>query len=138
MTLTHNAHTDWADSSGYLGRAEGTPHNGLTDFGREVVREMNRLGMIVDVSHISDKTFWDVIETTQAPVFASHSSCRALAGIPRNMTDEMIAAMAKKGGVIHINFGCEFLRINRPTPRPPTAPFPAPRLPTWWRTSTTW
>ena len=125
MTLTHNAHTEWADSSGYLGRVEGTPHNGLTDFGREVVREMNRLGMIVDVSHISEKTFWDVMETSRAPVFASHSSCRALAGIPRNMTDEMIAAMAKTGGVIQINFGCEFLSqksadaalAKRPVPR---------------------
>jgi len=84
-------------------------HNGLTDFGKQVVAEMNRLGMIVDVSHVSDKTFWDVLETGRAPVFASHSSCRAICRVPRNMTDEMIVAMAKKGGVIQINFNSAFL-----------------------------
>ncbi|MSV29843.1 MAG: membrane dipeptidase [Bryobacterales bacterium] len=104
MTLTHNNNNNWADSSGSPAK-----HNGLTAFGREVVREMNRLGMIVDVSHTSDKTFWDALETSKAPVFASHSSCRALCDVPRNMTDEMIAAMAKKGGVIQINFNCGFL-----------------------------
>jgi membrane dipeptidase len=66
--------------------------------------------MVVDISHVSDKTFWDVIETSQAPPFASHSSCRALADVPRNMTDEMIRALAKKGGVIQINFSCGFLK----------------------------
>jgi len=81
----------------------------LTDFGKQVVAEMNRLGMIVDVSHVSDKTFWDVLETGRAPVFASHSSCRAICRVPRNMTDEMIVAMAKKGGVIQINFNSAFL-----------------------------
>jgi membrane dipeptidase len=104
MTLTHSSSHTWADSSGDKGK-----HNGLTSFGRNVVKEMNRLGMMVDVSHVSDKTFWDVIETSAAPVFASHSSCRALSNIPRNMTDEMIVAMARKGGVIQINFGCEFI-----------------------------
>lgn len=104
MTLTHNNTNNWADSSGAPAR-----HNGLTGFGKEVVREMNRLGMIVDVSHVADKTFWDALATSRAPVFASHSSCRALADVPRNMTDEMIAAMARKGGVIQINFNCGFL-----------------------------
>ncbi len=125
MTLTHVNSNDWADSVGFFKPPEGTPHNGLTQFGREVVREMNRLGMIVDVSHASDKTFWDVLETSRAPVFASHSSCRALSDLPRNLTDEMIAALAKKGGVVQINFGCEFLsqkaadaaRARRPVPR---------------------
>jgi len=106
MTLTHSNHNNWAESSGE-GPAAKQP--GLTAFGRQVVLEMNRLGMMVDVSHVSDKTFWDALETSQAPVFASHSSCRALSNIARNMTDEMIQALARKGGVIQINFGCEFL-----------------------------
>lgn len=109
MTLTHMNHNGWADSGGYVNPAPGAPNNGLSDFGRRVIAEMNRLGMIVDVSHVSDKTFRDVLETSRAPVFASHSSCRALCDIPRNLTDEMIAALAKKGGVVQINFGCEFL-----------------------------
>ncbi len=109
MTLTHSNTNDWADSSGDMDDPKVTHHGGLTDFGRDVVREMNRLGMMVDVSHVSDDTFWDVIETSSAPVIASHSSCRALTNIARNMTDEMIVALAKKGGVVHINFGCEFL-----------------------------
>jgi membrane dipeptidase len=104
MTLTHSASHTWADSSGDKGK-----HNGLTAFGREVVKEMNRLGMMVDISHVADKTFWDVLEISAVPVFASHSSCRALSNIPRNMTDDMIVALAKKGGTIQINFGCEFL-----------------------------
>lgn len=105
MTLTHSNSNHWADSSGDPNK----PNNGLSPFGKEVVREMNRLGMIVDISHVSDKTFWDALETSQAPVFASHSSCRAVSPAPRNMTDEMIAALAKKGGVIQINFACDFL-----------------------------
>jgi membrane dipeptidase len=109
MTLTHSNTNDWADSSGDIRRAGVKHHNGLTEFGKEVVREMNRLGMMVDVSHVSDKTFQDVLEVSRAPVFASHSSCRALSNIPRNMTDGMIAAMARRGGVIQINFGCEFV-----------------------------
>src|SRR6202011_1582989 len=84
-------------------------HNGLTDFGKQIVREMNRLGMIVDIAHVADKTFWDALEVSRAPIFSSHSSCRALANVPRNMTDEMIVALAKKGGVIQINFNCGFL-----------------------------
>src|SRR6516164_7172076 len=105
MTLTHANSNHWADSSG----DPNQPNHGLSGFGKDVVREMNRLGMIVDISHVSDKTFWDAIETSEAPVFASHSSCRAVSDVPRNMTDEMIAALAKKGGVIQINFACEFL-----------------------------
>lgn len=109
MTLTHSNTNDWADSSGDMDKAGVKHHNGLTDFGKDVVREMNRLGMMVDISHVADKTFWDALETSTAPVFASHSSCRAISNVPRNMTDDMIRALAKKGGVIQINFACEFL-----------------------------
>jgi membrane dipeptidase len=109
MTLTHSNTNNWADSSGDIDRADVPHHNGLTKFGREVIAEMNRLGMIVDVSHVSDKTFWDVLETSTSPVLATHSNCRALSNIPRNMTDEMIAAIARKGGQVNMNFGCEFL-----------------------------
>jgi membrane dipeptidase len=73
------------------------------------VAEMNRIGMIVDISHVADKTFWDALEVSKAPIFASHSSCRALSPAPRNMTDEMIAALGKKRGVVQINFSCDFL-----------------------------
>ena len=104
LTLTHSVNTDWADSSGDQPR-----HNGLTAFGKEVVRELNRLGVIVDVSHVSDKTFWDVMEVSRAPVIASHSSCRELSGHSRNMTDEMIKAMAARGGVIQINYLDQFI-----------------------------
>jgi len=109
MTLTHNNTNNWADASMDADDRTVKRHNGLTARGREVVREMNRLAMMVDVSHVSDKTFWDVLETSRAPVVASHSSCRALSNIARNMSDDMIVAMAKKGGVIQINLGCEFL-----------------------------
>ena len=104
LTLTHSANTPWADSSG-----DKPAHNGLTPFGRDVVREMNRLGMMVDISQVSDKTFYDVIETSTVPVIASHSSCRALSNAPRNMTDDMLRALAKKGGVVHINYYNGFL-----------------------------
>jgi membrane dipeptidase len=104
MTLTHMLNTDWADSS-----TDKPAHNGLTDFGKQVVVEMNRVGMMVDVSHIADKTFYDVLATSQAPVIASHSSCRALDDAPRNMTDDMIKALAAKGGVIQINYHVGFL-----------------------------
>ena len=103
MTLTHSFNTHWADSAGTQEVVEAE-HDGLTDFGRDVVHEMNRLGMMVDVSHVADSTFWDVIETSKAPVIASHSSVRALANHRRNLTDDMIRAMASKGGVIQINF----------------------------------
>ena len=109
MTLTHTNTNNWADSSGDMDKAGVQHHNGLTDFGKDVVREMNRLGMMVDISHVADKTFWDALEVSRAPIFASHSSCRALANVPRNMTDEMIIALAKKGGVVQINFNCGFL-----------------------------
>ncbi len=89
--------------------ARYTEHNGLTDFGKQVVNEMNRLGVIVDISHVSDKTFSDVLATTKAPVFASHSSCRAICNAARNMTDDMIRALAKNGGVIQINYHVGFL-----------------------------
>ena len=104
MTLTHMLNTDWADSS-----TDKPSHNGLTDFGKQVVLEMNRVGMMVDVSHIADKTFYDVLATSRAPVIASHSSCRALDDAPRNMTDDMIKALAAKGGVIQINYHVGFL-----------------------------
>jgi membrane dipeptidase len=104
MTLTHNAATEWADSSNDAPR-----HNGLTDFGKQVIREMNRLGMLVDVSHVSDPTFYDVLETSRAPVIASHSCCRALCDAPRNLDDAMIKALAARGGVIHITFHDGFL-----------------------------
>ncbi len=107
MTLTHSANTSWADSSSVKPRS-----NGLTDFGRGVVREMNRLGMMVDISHVSDKTFFDAIAVTRAPVIASHSSCRALANHSRNMTDDMIRTLAKNGGVIQINFYSAFIDDN--------------------------
>ncbi|MGC1620331.1 MAG: dipeptidase [Candidatus Acidiferrum sp.] len=104
MTLTHTGNVEWADAS-----TDKPVHNGLTEFGKEVVREMNRLGMIVDVSHVSDKTFADVLEVSKAPVFASHSDCRAICDAPRNMSDGMIRAMAAKGGVIQINYHVGFL-----------------------------
>jgi membrane dipeptidase len=104
MTLTHSGNAEWADSS-----TDKPVHNGLTAFGKDVVREMNRLGMIVDISHVSDKTFADVLEISKAPVFASHSDCRAICDAPRNMTDDMIWALAAKGGVIQINYHVGFL-----------------------------
>ena len=109
MTLTHGNTNHWADSSGDMEKTNIEHHNGLTDFGKDVVREMNRLGMMVDISHVADKTFWDALEVSSAPVFASHSSCRALSNAPRNMTDDMIRALARKGGVVDINFSCGFL-----------------------------
>jgi membrane dipeptidase len=109
MTLTHTNTNDWADSSGDFDNPAVKHHDGLTPFGRDVVREMNRLGMMVDISHVADKTFWDALEVSTAPPFASHSSCRALSNVPRNMTDDMIRALARKGGVVDINFACEFL-----------------------------
>jgi len=104
MTLTHMGNTEWADSS-----TDKAEHNGLTDFGKDVVREMNRLGVIVDISHVSDKTFYDVLATSKTPVFASHSSCRAICDAARNMTDDMIRDLAKNGGVIQINYHVGFL-----------------------------
>jgi len=104
LTLTHFKNNNWADSS------TDTPvHNGLTSFGKDVVRELNRLGVMVDISHVSDKTFYDALEVTKTPVIASHSSCRAIANSPRNMTDDMLRALAKNGGVVMINYEVSFL-----------------------------
>ena len=107
MTLTWTNHTDWADSC-----AHPPIHHGLTDFGREVVREMNRLGMIIDVAHISDETLRDVLATTSAPVAATHSSARALTGVPRNLTDDQLRAIAAQGGIAMVNFYPGFIDIH--------------------------
>jgi len=104
MTLTHSVNVEWADSS-----TDKPAHNGLTDFGKSVVREMNGLGVVVDISHVSDKTFYDTLEISKAPLFASHSSCRAICDAPRNMTDQMMKDLAAKGGVIQINYHVGFL-----------------------------
>ncbi|MDE1162588.1 MAG: dipeptidase [Acidobacteriaceae bacterium] len=109
MTLTWANSNEWADSSGDLDDESVTHHGGLTEFGRDVIREMNRLGMMVDVSHVSDATFWDVMRTTQAPIVASHSSARALANSPRNLTDEQLSAMATNDGMVMVNFYPSFL-----------------------------
>jgi len=114
MTLTHTNTNHWADATGpfYLpdfDPAAARVHDGLTDFGRAVVREMNRIGMLVDISHVSDATLADVLETSRAPVFASHSSCRALSDIPRNLTDDQIRRITAGGGVVMINIGSYFL-----------------------------
>ena len=98
MSLTHFNTHDWADSATDVAR-----HNGLSAFGRDVVAEMNRIGMMVDVSHASDNVFWDVIEMTEAPVMASHSSMRALVDHPRNMTDDMLRAVAGNGGIVCVD-----------------------------------
>jgi membrane dipeptidase len=104
MTLTHFKNNNWADSS-----TDTPAHNGLTPFGKDVVREMNRLGMLVDISHVSDKTFYDAIAVSTKPVIVSHSSMRSISDIPRNVTDDMLRALAKNGGVIGINFGEGFI-----------------------------
>jgi membrane dipeptidase len=109
MTLTWANSNEWADSSGDLDDAEVPHHNGLTDFGREVIAEMNRLGMMIDVSHASDKTLADVLSTTQAPIFASHSAARALTDSPRNLTDDQLRAIAANGGVVMVNFYSAFI-----------------------------
>ncbi len=117
ITLAWYRATNWCDSH------NDNRHGGLTRFGRDVVAEMNRLGMLVDVSHISDAAFWDVIETSGAPVFASHSCCRAICSHTRNMTDEMIVALAAKGGVLNVTFVSGFVA------GPPTSTFKAPEIP---------
>lgn len=104
MTLTWSNTNEWGDSSGDIDDPKVEHHNGLTDFGKQVVVEMNRLGMMVDISHVADKTFYDAIAVTQAPVIASHSSARALTNAPRNMTDDMLRAVTKNGGVVQVNF----------------------------------
>jgi membrane dipeptidase len=104
LTLTHALNVEWADAS-----TDQPKHNGLTEFGKQVIQEMNRLGMMVDISHVSDKTFYDVLAISQAPVIATHSSCRARCDSPRDMSDEMIRVLAAEGGVIQINFHVGFL-----------------------------
>jgi membrane dipeptidase len=104
LTLTHVNTNNWADSSGDEPR-----HGGLTRFGREVVGKMNSLGMIVDISHVADTTFYHVLETSRVPVIASHSSCRALADHPRNLTDSMLKDLASSGGVCMVNFFSAFI-----------------------------
>jgi membrane dipeptidase len=109
MTLSWSNTNEWADSSGDINDPKIQHHNGLTDFGKQVVLEMNRLGMMVDVSHVADKTFWDTMAITKAPVIASHSSARALVNAPRDMTDDMLRAVATNGGVVDVNFFSGFL-----------------------------
>jgi len=104
MTLSHFYNDEWADSS-----TDKPLHNGLTDYGKDIVREMNRWGMMVDISHVSDKTFYDALAVSRAPLIASHSSCRALCNHPRDMSDDMIKALAEKGGVIQINYEKSFI-----------------------------
>ncbi|MEO8436186.1 MAG: dipeptidase [Pyrinomonadaceae bacterium] len=100
MSPAWSVSTSWAGSSGdEVGRTRG-----LNDFGKQVVREMNRLGMMVDVSHVSDPTFWDIVNTSTKPVIATHSACRAIANVPRNLDDKMIRALAKTGGVVCVIF----------------------------------
>ncbi len=104
MTLSHFYNDEWADSS-----TDKPVHNGLTDFGKDIVREMNRQGIMVDISHVSDKTFYDALEISKTPLIASHSSCRALCNHVRDMSDDMIKALAAKGGVIQINYERSFI-----------------------------
>jgi membrane dipeptidase len=105
MSPAWSVSTSWAGSSG----DDVGATRGLNDFGKSVVREMNRLGMMVDVSHVSDQTFWDIVNTSTAPVVATHSACRAIADVPRNLTDDMIRALAKTGGVVNVIFYPEHL-----------------------------
>jgi len=105
MTLTHTNHNEYADSC-----ADSVPRwGGLNTLGQKVVKEMNRLGMMVDVSHVSDRTFADVLAVTRAPVICSHSSMRAICEHPRNITDDMLRALSKNGGVVMINYNCGFI-----------------------------
>src|SRR5678816_1954900 len=106
MTLTWNNTNNWADA----GRGD-KKHHGLSDFGREVVKEMNRLGMMVDVSHVSDKTMSDALDVSTAPVIASHSSARALSNVPRNIPDDLLKRIGEKGGVIQVNFYSVFVDV---------------------------
>jgi len=109
MTLTWSNTNDIGDSSGDMNDKNVQHHGGLTPFGREIVTEMNRMGMMVDISHVADSTFYQALELSKAPVIASHSSSRALTSAPRNMTDDMLRALAKKNGVAQANFYCAFV-----------------------------
>ncbi|MBV9146726.1 MAG: dipeptidase, partial [Acidobacteria bacterium] len=112
MTLTWSNTNEWADSSGDVNDTSVEHHDGLTEFGKDVVYEMNRLGMIVDISHVSDKTFFDTLLASRAPVIASHSSSRVLTNHPRNMTDDMLRAVARGGGVVMVNYYSAFVDEN--------------------------
>jgi membrane dipeptidase len=109
MTLTWSNTNEWADSSGDINNPKVHHYKGMTDFGKNIVREMNRLGMIVDISHVSDDTFYQAVQVSRAPVIASHSSSRALTGAPRNMTDDMLRGMTRNGGVVMVNFYSAFI-----------------------------
>lgn len=108
MTLCHNGDNDICDSA----KKSNEEHGGLSSFGRDVVKEMNRLGMLVDLSHAGESTFWDVLKLSQKPVVCSHSSCRALCDHPRNLTDEQMQALASKGGVMQVTIYNGFLRTD--------------------------
>jgi len=112
MTLSWSNTNEFADSSGDINNPKVEHHNGLTDGGKHIVLEMNRLGMLVDISHVADKTFYDAIAVSKAPVIASHSSSRTLTNHPRNMTDDMLRAVAKNGGVVQVNFYSAFVDEN--------------------------
>jgi membrane dipeptidase len=112
MTLSWSNTNEWADSSGDINDPKVQHHNGLTEGGKQIVLEMNRLGMLVDISHVADKTFYDAIAISKAPLIASHSSARALTNHPRNMTDDMLRAVAKNGGVVQVNFYSAFIDEN--------------------------
>ncbi len=113
ITLSHTRNNDICDSST---DSRGAEHNGLSAFGGEVVKEMNRIGMMVDVSHTSDKSFYDVLDVSKAPVIASHSSCRALCENPRNLTDDMLISLKKNGGVIQICILSDYIKTPEPNP----------------------
>jgi membrane dipeptidase len=112
MTLTWNNTNNWADA----GRGE-KKHNGLSEFGKEVVREMNRLGMLIDVSHVSDKTMSDALDVSKAPIIASHSSARAISNVPRNIPDDLLKRIAKNGGVVQVNFYSAFVDVKTVGPQ---------------------
>jgi len=109
MTLSWSNTNEWADSSGDINNPKVEHHDGLTESGKQIVLEMNRLGMLVDISHVADKTFYDTIAVTKGPVIASHSSARALTNHPRNLTDDMLRAVTKNGGVVQVNFYSAFV-----------------------------
>jgi len=113
ITLCHSSNNDICDSST---DKSGPEYNGLSAFGEEVVKEMNRIGMMIDVSHISDDSFYDVLAASKAPVIASHSSCRALCESPRNLNDEMLQALKNNGGVIQICILSDYLKQPEPNP----------------------
>ncbi len=112
ITLTWNNTNDWADAA-----RDEKKHHGLTDFGKEVVSEMNRLGMLVDVSHVSDETMSDALDVSKAPIIASHSSARALSNVPRNIPDDLLRRIAKNGGVVQVNFYSVFVDAATVTPQ---------------------